>query len=70
METENKKMDIKHIGVDFVNAYYAEKSKQHDTNDEIEFECPNCHSIAKGWTEPTMGHPRIWCEGCGLKVFA
>ena len=56
--------ELKHI--DLVNAYFRARDEK-DTNDEIKFECPLCHGIARGATAEN-GHIRVACQICGIKI--
>lgn len=60
---------IKHNTFDLINAYFRARDEQ-DTNDEIKFECPLCHGIARGSTYDYNGHIRIECKICEVRVLS
>lgn len=61
--------EIKHDSFELINAYFRARDKE-DTYNEISFECPLCHGIAKGSTCESNGHFRVACVICGIKVMS
>lgn len=61
--------EIKLDSFELVNAYFRARDEK-NTNDEITFECPLCHGIARGATCEYNGHFRVACKICEIAVMS